>query len=117
MTQAAYTVPDTPADPEAAALDLILRLPGQIMHTDAVTEVLQDYCGALHAEGAFAGLSWGDAKAVAAAVSFDVTTREDAADSLRNRARNVLAGTDNMPWHNRDGAARALNIAATVLGL
>lgn len=39
------------------------------------------------------------------------------ADFLRNRARNVLAGTDNMDWQNRDGAARALNIAATVLGL
>ena len=27
------------------------------MHTDALTAVLQDYCGALHVEGAFAGLS------------------------------------------------------------
>ncbi|GAC1408440.1 MAG: hypothetical protein NVSMB60_29750 [Mycobacterium sp.] len=45
------------------------------------------------------------------------TRRDDAADFLRNRARNVLAGTNNMPWHNREGAARALNIAATVLGL
>jgi hypothetical protein len=85
------------------------------MHTDALTEVLQDYCGALHAEGAFAGLSWADAKQLAAAVSFDVVTREDAADFLRNRARNVLAGTDNMPWENREGAARAMNIAATML--
>ena len=33
------------------------------------------------------------------------------------RARDVLAGTDDMPWQNRQGAARALNIAATVLGL
>ena len=62
-------------------------------------------------------MSWSDAKVIAAAVSFDVITREDAADFLRNRARNVLAGSDNMPWHNREGAARALNIAATVLGL
>jgi hypothetical protein len=51
MTQAAYTVSDSPADVEAAALDLIVRLPGHIMHTDALTEVLQDYCGVLHAEG------------------------------------------------------------------
>jgi hypothetical protein len=88
-----YPMPSAPSDPEAAALELIVRLPGQIMHTDALTEVLQDYCGMLHAEGAFAGLSWDDAKNVVAAVSFDVTTRDDAADFIRNRARNVLAGT------------------------
>jgi hypothetical protein len=117
MTTTDYTVPDNPADVEAAALELIVRLPGQIMHTDALTEVLQDYCGALHAEGALAGLSWADAKNVAAVVSFDVATREDAADFIYNRARNVLAGTDNMPWENREAAVRALNIAATVLGL
>ena len=51
MTQAAYTVSDSPADVEAAALDLIVRLPGHIIHTDALAEVLQDYCGALRAEG------------------------------------------------------------------
>jgi hypothetical protein len=113
-----YIVPDNPADPEAAALELIVRLPGDIFHTDAFTTVLQDYCGALDVEGAFAGLSWADAKQVAAAVSFDVVSRaNDAAPFLRNRARNVLAGTDNMPWENRQRAARALNIAAAVLGL
>ena len=32
MTTTIYTVPDNPADPEAAALELIVRLPGQIMH-------------------------------------------------------------------------------------
>ena len=50
-------------------------------------------------------------------MSFDACTRDDAADFLRNRARNVLAGSDNMEWDNRERAARALNIAATVLGL
>jgi hypothetical protein len=113
----AYTVPDNPADPEGAALELIVRLPADILHTTRFTAELQDYCGVLHAEGAFAGLTWADAKQVAAAVSFDVVTRDNAADFLRNRARNVLAGTDNMPWRSRDRAARALNIAATVLGL
>jgi hypothetical protein len=112
-----YTVPDNPADVEAAALDLIVRLPGRIMQTDALTEVLQDYCGALHAEGAFAGLSWADAKHIAAAVAFDAVTRDDGAEFLRNRARMVLAGTDNMAWQDRAGAARALNTAAAVLGL
>jgi hypothetical protein len=80
-------------------------------------EVLQEFCGVLQLEGCFTGLSWVDAKSIAAAVSFDAVTRDDAADFLRNRARKVLAGTDNMAWVDRDGAARALNIAATVLGL
>ena len=116
----AYTVPKHPTDPEAAALELIVRLPVEVLHPQfphMLTEVLQDYCGVLPTEGAFAGLSWADAKNIAAAVSFDAVTRDGAADFIRNRARNVLAGTDNRAWHNRDGAARALNIAATVLGL
>jgi len=46
--------------------------------------VLQDYAGALHAEGAFAGLSWADAKNIAAAVSLEVTYRGDGAAFLRN---------------------------------
>ena len=115
-----YTVPTNPTDVEAAALELIVRLPREVLTDecpDELTAALQDYAGVLHAEGAFAGLSWADAKAIAAAVSFDVMQRDDAADFLRNRARNVLAGTDNMEWHNREHAARALNIAATVLGL
>jgi len=40
-----------------------------------------------------------------------------AADFLRNRARNVLADVNGMVWQNREAAARALNIGATVLGL
>ncbi|MDT5091386.1 MAG: hypothetical protein QOH60_749 [Mycobacterium sp.] len=116
-TSNSYVVPEAPSDPEAAALELIVRLPVDILHTDAFGPVLQDFCSVLDAEGAFAGLSWADAKNIAAAVSFDVCTRDDASDFLRNRARNVLAGTDNMPWCDREGSARALNIAATVLGL
>ena len=34
-----------------------MRLPADILHTDAMTAALQDFCGVLHAEGAFAGLS------------------------------------------------------------
>jgi hypothetical protein len=58
-----------------------------------------------------------DARQIAAAVSWDVISRDDAADFLRNRARNVLADVDGIVWQNREAAARALNIAATVLGL
>ncbi len=56
------------------------------------------YWGVLHAEGGFAGLSWADAKQLAAPVSFDMCTRDDAEAFVRNRARHVLAGVDNMPW-------------------
>jgi hypothetical protein len=49
-------------------------------------------------EGVFAGLSWADAKQLAAPVSFDMCMRDDAEAFVRNRARNVLAGVGNMPW-------------------
>ena len=116
--KATYSPPDNPADVAAAALELIVRMPSVCFDGDdarELTAAMQDYCGLLDAEGCFAGLVWGDAKAVAAAVAFDAITRDDAADFMRRRARSVLAGTDNMPWENREGAARALNIAAAVL--
>jgi hypothetical protein len=47
MTSTGYTVPDDPADPEAAALDLIVRVPADVLETDAFTIALQDYCGLL----------------------------------------------------------------------
>jgi hypothetical protein len=119
-----YAVPDNPTDPEDAALELIVRMPTSISgrlteaaYVSGLTEILQDYCSVLDAEGAFVGLSWLDAKPIAAAICFDVCNRDDAADFMRMRASKILGGTDSMPWDNREGAARALNIAATVLGL
>ena len=114
---AVYKVPENPADPEAAALELIVRLPQQILHRDDFTPVLQDYCSILDAEEAFAYLSWADAKQVAAAVSFDIVSRDDAQEFIANRARNILSGRDGIEWDDRDGAVRAFNIAAEVLGL
>ncbi len=61
----AYTVPTDPADPEHAALELIVRLPADILDSTAFTTVLQQYCSLLHAQGCFTGLCWPDAKAVA----------------------------------------------------
>ncbi len=116
--KAEYSPPENPADVEAAALELIVRLPAEVLHVPPEgCEALQEFCGVLQLEGCFADLSWADAKAIAAAVSFDACTRDDAADFLRNRARNALSGVDNMPWENREAAARAMNIAARVLGL
>jgi hypothetical protein len=66
-----YTVPTDPPDPESAAQDLIVQLPATLLDTSAFTSVLQDLCGLLHAEGALAGLSWHDARQIAAAMAFD----------------------------------------------
>ena len=54
----------------------------------------QDYWGVLHT-WALAALSWADAKQIAAAVSFDMCTRDDAEGFVRGSARNMLARVDN----------------------
>jgi hypothetical protein len=41
---------------------------------------------------------------------------DDPAEVIRCRTRGVLAGSDGVGWQDPDGAVRALNIAATVLG-
>jgi len=86
MTTTAYTLPDNPANPEAAALELLVRFPETILHTDAFRPVLQDYAGALDAEGAFTGLSWSDAKNIAAAIAFDLTQCDDAQEFIAKLA-------------------------------
>jgi hypothetical protein len=93
-----------------------VRLPANILNTDACREALQDYCGVLHAEGAFAGMTWPDAKQVAAAVSFDACTRDDAG-FLQSRAANIHDRIDGMTWDDRDAAVRAFSIAAEALSV
>jgi hypothetical protein len=115
-----YVVPDAPADPEAAALDLIVQLPIDLLAADGLRSVLQDYAGVLHSEGVFVGMAWADASRVAAAVVMDVCRRclrEDAPDFLPDQARNAAAGTDNVARHDRTSVARALNTAATAFEL
>jgi hypothetical protein len=79
--------PRQPTNPEAAALELIARMRRQSLTAkrsdfiSGLTEILQDYCGILLAEGAFTGLSWSDAKPIAAAICFDVCNRDDAVAS------------------------------------
>ena len=119
-----YTVPDDPDDPETAALELIVRLPSCLSQRLAaataaagLTEVLQDYCTVLDAEGCFAGMSWHDAKAAAAAICFDICNRDDPAEFLRHRAQLTREGQDGQTWDDRDAMARAFTIGAQVLGL
>ncbi len=59
-----YTVPTAPTDVEAAALELIVRLPPRTSSTAERYRGAAGLRGVLHAEGVFAGLSWADAKAV-----------------------------------------------------
>lgn len=84
------TIGTLPADPEAAALELIVQAAEAATGSTAFRAVLQDLAGPLHAEGALAGLAWVDARLVAATVSFDVCTAADPAGSLRRRAAAAL---------------------------
>lgn len=109
------TVVDTPsADPESAALDLLVRAAETATGSTAFRAVLQDVAGVLHAEGALSGLEWSDARLVAAAVSFDTCTADDPVRSLRRRAATVRAGRGPR-CVNPVGVAQALDVAATVL--
>lgn len=112
-----YTVPDCPADPEQAALELIVRLPCDMLGQGGpgLREILQDYTSLLHVAGCFTGLSWPDAKAVAAAAAFDVCMRDDPAGFLRFRADNAATGADGQQWDDQEAVARALRIAAQPL--
>jgi hypothetical protein len=116
MTITSYVAPSDPADPEIAALELIVRLGAEITRTESFTALLRDYSSALHLEGALAGLAWCDAKNVAAAIVLDITQCDDPAACIGRRARMLLEGTDKIAWSDREASGRALSIAATVLG-
>jgi hypothetical protein len=112
-----YTVPDHPADPEAAALELIVRVPEEITNDSSARVILQELTAMLEVEAAFTGMSWHDAKHAATAIVVDALHRDNAGESLRGRAQRVLAGTDGITWDDPAKMARALTIGATVLGL
>jgi hypothetical protein len=78
-----YAIPDDPADPEAAALDLIVHFPTAVLgrpEDPVLTTILQDFAGALHAEDAFAGLVLDDAKLAVTAYGRPSCTRCDSWD-------------------------------------
>ncbi len=113
-----YAVPDDPADPEAAALELSVMVPTEVLgHDSPPRDALQDLASLLHAEGALAGLSWHDARHAATAIMYDAINCDDAARSLLRRAERVRDGSDNMAWDDRAAMVRALTIGAQVLGL
>jgi hypothetical protein len=110
--------PDNPADPETAALELIVRVPAEVLgHDSPLRDVLEDFASLLHAESAFAGMSWHDARHAASAIMVEALHRDDATQSLLSRAERVRDRSDGMTWDDREAMARALRIGATVLGL
>lgn len=110
------TTSTPPADPESAALDLLVQAAEAATGSTVFRAVLQDLAGALHAEGALASLAWVDARLVAAAVSFDACTAADPAGSLRRRTAAVRAGRGPR-CVDPAGVAQALDVAAKVLEL
>jgi hypothetical protein len=84
-----YAVPDDPADPEAAAYELIVRLPEAVLRDSGVREILQELAAMLDAEAAFDGLSWHDAKHAASAIVPALSSPDEsrlAAESARVHA-------------------------------
>ena len=101
-------------NPEAAALDLIVRIGESVPGAVALRAVLNDFAGALHIEGALAGLAtMADARLAAATIAEAVGTADDPVGALRIRAAATRAGC----WDctHPEGLASALDGAATVL--
>jgi hypothetical protein len=96
----------TPADPESAALELLVQSAEAATGSTAFRAVLQDLAGALHVEGALAGLAWVDARLVAGAVSFDACTCADPVGSLRRRGARRPRSSLRRLRRRRPGARR-----------
>jgi hypothetical protein len=113
---ASYVVPDDPADPQVAACELIVRLPEAVMGDAGAWFVLQELAVMLDAEATFTGMSWYDARHAATAIMLDALERDDAPKFLRARAERAENRSDGMSWDDPAKMARALSIAAMVLG-
>lgn len=116
MTTSTYVQPDNPPDPEVAALDMIVRLPVHVLGDGRPPRgLLQELATALQLEGAFAGLSWHDARHAAVAVVMDFIARDDAAGFLLRRAGRAIDGSDGMSWDDPAAMSRAMTIGAKVV--
>jgi hypothetical protein len=111
------TISTTPADPESAALDLIVRIAEAVPGAVALRASLQHLAGALQIEGALSGLATvADARLAAATITEAACTADDPVGSLRIRAASMRAGCwDDPRCANTEGLAQALDAAATVL--
>jgi hypothetical protein len=110
------TTSTLPADPETAALNLLVDAAETATGSTAFRAVLQDLAGALSAEGALAGLAWADAQLATAAIAYDACMVDDPVRSLRSRAASLRTGY-RLRCANPEGIAQALDVAAAVLEL
>ncbi len=93
MTQhSPYTVPEHPDNPEAAALELIVRLPADILDSAAFTAVLQEYAGVLHAENCFTGRSCGPGTASSSSEAFEMVDLAAASAVVRREVLRDAVG-------------------------
>jgi hypothetical protein len=89
-----YTVPTNPADPEAAALELIVRVPSDILgHDSPPRDALQDFVSLLDAENCFIGMSWHDARHAATVSIYDTPRRARPARNSSNSSTTTCP-----PW-------------------
>lgn len=125
-TSAAYIAPDNPADPEAAALELLVQtvvvllevaIGGALPDDNAILAGYRHFAGVLDLECAFAGMSWHDARHAAVAIGGALVVRDDPAAFLHLRAVHTASGVDNMTWDDRDSMVRAFTVGATVVAL
>lgn len=109
------TTASTPiADPESAALDLIIRIGEAVPGAVALHASLRHLASALHIEGALACVATlADARVAAATITEAICTSDDPVGTLRIRAAAMRAGC----WDCADpqGLAQALDEAATVV--
>ncbi len=74
--QVAVPPTDTAAPTKLLPISLIVPVPTEILgHDSPPRDGLQDFASLLHAEGAFTGLTWHDAKHAATAIMFDAINR------------------------------------------
>ncbi len=87
-TESTYTIPESPADPETAALELVVRIPTDVLGKDSPPrEALQDFTSLLHPEGCFAGMSWHDVRHAATVMIVDAINHDDLERVLRVAGR------------------------------
>jgi hypothetical protein len=105
-----------PTNPEAAALDLIVRIAEAVPRATALRAVLQEFAGALQLEGALTGLAaMSDARLAAAMIVEAVCVADDPVFALRIRAASMRAGCwDDPRCGDAEGLAQALDVAASV---
>ncbi len=108
------TIGAPPADPESAALDLIVQA-AEAIGSIELRAVLENLAGALQVEGALAGLLWDDARLAAVAIAYDALTDDDPVGWLRIRAGSMRAGYWDRHCASPESIAQALDVAAAVL--